>query len=78
MIPTLAHGFFVEEPEWQLAIVIVMIDPGRQPIGKPVEKALNDIDERRAHTVGGEGDVEHHDAAEQAAGIGQLPRRHEK
>ncbi len=25
MIPTLAHGFFVEEPEWQLAIVIVMI-----------------------------------------------------
>lgn len=25
MIPTLAHGFFVQEPEWQMAIAIVMI-----------------------------------------------------
>ena len=63
--------------EVDVAIVIVVIDPGGQAPAELADEGAGGLVERRAHAVGGEGDVDDGDAPAQLARVGQLARRGE-
>ena len=63
--------------EVDVAIVIVVIDPGGETSAELADEGAGGLVERRAHAVGGEGDVDDGDAAAQLARVGQIARRGE-
>ena len=63
--------------EVDVALVIVVIDPGGEPPAELADEGAGGLVERRAHAVGGEGDVDDGDATAQLLRVGQLARRGE-
>src|SRR5262249_34859043 len=58
-----------------MKFMVVVIDPGRQPVAELGQEPAGDGLEGRAETAGGEGDVEDDDAPVERARVGERARR---
>ena len=61
-----------------VALVVVVVDPGRQPAAQAADERQRGLLERRAAPLAGEGDVEHRDAARQRVGRRQRAGRQDR